>query len=135
MSMCACTGYPGSGASGLTDSGIDPGSAGFTTVTRPSRPSLASRPASRQYSDLTGSMTSQGSPARVSCTSRCRTVCDFPAPVAPVTSACRFSVGSGTRKSPAGWSRASRMVPRHSGSPAGRSAGSARASVSLVRSK
>ena len=45
-------------------------------------------------------MTSQGSPALVSPASRCRTVCDLPAPVAPVTSACLLRVGSGSRNSP-----------------------------------
>src|SRR5690349_7878663 len=89
-----------------------PGSAGFSTVTSPAGPSLANRPAMPGYSDLTGSMTSQGSPAAVRPVSRCRTVCDLPAPVAPVTSAWRLRVGSGTRNSPAGRSSASRITPR-----------------------
>src|SRR6516225_5733687 len=89
-----------------------PGSAGFSTVTSAARPSPANRPAMPGYSDLTGSMTSQGSPAPVSPVSRCRTVCDLPAPVAPVTSAWRLRVGSGTRNSPAGRSSPSRITPR-----------------------
>ena len=41
----------------------------------------------------------------------CRTVWDFPAPVAPVTNACRFSVASGTRNAPTGRSWGSRIAP------------------------
>ena len=52
------------------------------------------------YSDFAGSMASHGSPARLHCSRMCRTVWDFPAPVAPVTNACRFSVDSGTRNAP-----------------------------------
>ena len=63
-------------------------------------------------------MTSQGSPALVSSASRCRTVCDLPAPVAPVTSACLLRVGSGSRNSPAGRSCASRIAPRLTGARA-----------------
>ena len=43
-----------------------------------------SGPPSPRTPTSTGSIASQGTPARVSCSSRCRTVCDLPEPVAPV---------------------------------------------------
>ncbi len=70
------------------------------------------------YSDLTGSIASQPMPAKVSCSSRCRIVCDLPAPVAPVTKAWRFSVASGIRMAPTGRSWPSRMLPSSTDRPA-----------------
>jgi hypothetical protein len=66
----------------LTENGIAAGSAGLITVTaapwpRPGGAAPASRPAIAGYSDLTGSIASHGRPAAASCSSRCRTVCDF----------------------------------------------------------
>ena len=97
----------------MTENGIAAGSAGLITVTAAPSP-WPSRPAIAGYSDLTGSIASQGSPAAASCSSRCRTVCDLPAPVAPVTRTCRFRVASGTANSPTGRSRPSRIIPRRS---------------------
>jgi hypothetical protein len=106
---------------GLTPPG--PAGPGGTPGTR----GAARRPAIAGYSDLTGSIASQGTPAPVSCASRCRTVCDLPAPVAPVTNAWRFRVASGTRNSPTGRSSRSRIAPRLTDAVV--------STVSLVRSK
>ena len=60
------------------------------------------RRAISRYSALAGSITSHGIPARVADSSRARTVCDLPAPVAPQTNTCRFTESSGSSSGPAG---------------------------------
>ncbi len=78
---------PAAGSSGLIPAGGTPRSPGRITMT--SAP--GSRAAISRYSALAGSITSHGIPARAADSSRCRTVCDLPAPVAPHTNTCRFS--------------------------------------------
>jgi hypothetical protein len=68
----------------LTLNGTLSGAEGLITV---NGARCSTRPAIAAYSDFAGSIASHGMPAAVSCSSRCRTVCDLPEPVAPVMNA------------------------------------------------
>ena len=91
-SACVCSGNlppspSAAGSSGLSPAAIASGSPGLILIT--SVP--GSRLAISRYSALAGSTTSHGMPRPVAASSRQRTVCDLPAPVAPQTNTCRFS--------------------------------------------
>ena len=86
------------GSSGLSPAAIASGSPGLILIT--SVP--GSRLAISRYSALAGSTTSHGMPRAVAASSRHRTVCDLPAPVAPQTNTCRLSESAATANGPAG---------------------------------
>ena len=70
-----------------------------------------SGPTSRRTPTWPARWPATGCPPRVSCSSRCRTVCDLPAPVEPVTKTWRFRVPSGTVNVPTWRSCPSRIAP------------------------
>ena len=103
---------PAAGASGLIPAATWSASPGRIRTTSPAAP--FSRTLISRYSALAGSTTSQGRPAPDAASSSARTVCDFPAPVAPQTNTCRFTEAAGTDRGPAGMPLRSSTVPSRS---------------------
>jgi hypothetical protein len=95
------------GSSGLRPAATASGSPGRIRITC----APGTRLAISRYSALAGSTTSHGIFRSAAASSSARTVCDFPPPVAPQTSACRFSDSSGSANTPAGARPRSRIRP------------------------
>ena len=111
---------PAAGASGLIPAATwsaSPGRIRTTPAAGPFSRTLISR-----YSALAGSTTSHGRPAPDADSSSARTVCDFPAPVAPQTNTCRFTEAAETDRGPAGTPLRSSTMPSRSRDPPSASA-------------
>ncbi len=99
---------PEAGSSGFRPAAMASDSPGLIRTTSAGG---SSRAAISRYSALAGSTASHGIPARDAASSRARTVCDLPAPVAPHTKTWRLSDSAGSTSGPAGCRFRSRTWP------------------------